>query len=166
MKTKIAYILVTLIAVTVLGGGSAFAQRSHMSVLDRIEGINLTGEQRVKLEASEIDHRKKMIRFRADLAIANLEKHSLLKDKNFKREAVQEQIKKIMAIKTDMQMARLDNQDLLRQVLTDDQWKLFKEQLRKSKGKRMGKKHLGKKRHHRRMQGDCEFGGRGMAMDE
>lgn len=166
MKTKTAYILVTLIALTVLGGGTAFAQRSFISVLDRIEGINLTGEQREKLETTELAHHKKMIRFRADLAIAKLEKHTLLKKKDFKKETVQEQIKKIMAVKTDMQMERLENHDLLRRVLTDDQWKLFKEERNKKEGRRMGKNRRGMGPHHGREMRGCGFGGPGMGMDE
>lgn len=144
MKTKITYILVTFITVTVLGNGAAFAQNPFALKHDKSVEINLTEDQKSKLESGRLALRKQMIRFRADLAAANLEKSAMMKDKAFTKAAVQEQIKKIMAIKTDMQMAKLDNHDLIRRVLTDDQWKPFIEMLSKNTDRKMMKKHLGK----------------------
>ncbi len=167
MKTKTAYILAAFFVVTILGSGAAFAERSFMRVLEGIDGIDLTEAQREKLENAEIDHRKKMIRFRADLSIAELEEHTLMKNKDFDKAAVQEQIKKIGTVKTGMRMARLDNHDLLRQVLTDDQWKQFMGALRAGKGRHGGRKHfgggMGFERHFgKRM--NCPFAGKGLKM--
>ncbi len=169
MKTKKTYILAALIVVSVLGSGTAFAKRSFMSVLDKTEGITLTETQRERLETAELEHRKQMIRLRADLSIARLEKHNLLKEKDFKKDAVLTQINKIVAVEKGIQTARLDNHDLIRKVLTDEQWKKYTEELGKHRGGKKGKGHFagkGPRKGGRRQMsghGNCPFGGKGQA---
>ncbi len=134
MKTKKHYIVIAVFAIVTLGAGVALAKRSCWSMLDNLKGIELTDAQRTKLEAKQTGHQKKMIQLRADLSVARLEKQKMMKGRNFKKEKVEKQIKKMMAVKTDMQMARLDALADLRTVFTDEQWEVFS-------------KHMGKRGH-------------------
>ena len=124
MKTKVTYMVVGIITMAFLGISPVFAQ-GVCSRVGMIPGMTLNDAQKAKLQASDLEHRKKMIRLHADFAVAELEKDNLIKDKNFKKDAVEKQIHKIMVIKTDMELEKLSEINDLRTVLTDDQWKLF-----------------------------------------
>jgi hypothetical protein len=124
MKTKVTCMVVGIITMTLLGISPVFAQ-GVCSRIDMIPGIILNDAQKAKLQASDLEHQKKMIRLHADFAVAELEKDNLIKDKNFKKDAVEKKIHKIMAVKTDMELEKLSEINDLRTVLTDDQWKIF-----------------------------------------
>lgn len=172
MKTGKFYMILAIIAILTLGTGVAFAERPCFSALNNLPGIDLTKDQKAKLEAKEIEHRKKMIRLRSDLSIAKLEKQNMMKNRNFKKEGVSKQIKKITGIKNGMQMAKLDVMVDLRDTLTDEQWETF----RNSKGKKgcgsFGKKggHHGKKfkdgKYYGRGKGGCPYYDKAMNMED
>ncbi len=125
MKTKISFIVVSVFMMVALGAGIALAKRSCFSVIANLPDLELKNDQKARLEKKETEHCKKMIRLRADLSIAKLEKKKLITDKNFKASAVRKQIEKIMSVKRDIQMARLDALTEIRDVLTDEQWTGF-----------------------------------------
>lgn len=125
MKSKRALIMIGIFAFLILGAGYVFAQGTCLSYVDRIPGITLADAQKAKLGAKEADFRKKMIQLRADHAVARVDKDEALKNKNFKKDDVQKQIRKIMDIETEMEITRLNAMDELRTVLTDEQWALF-----------------------------------------
>lgn len=131
MKTRKHFIVIAVFAMVTLGAGVVLAKRPCWSMMDNLKGIELTDEQRTKLEAKQSDHQKKIIQLRADLSVARLEKQEMMKDRNFKKEKVEKQIKKMMAVKTDMQMARLDALADLRTILTDEQWDVFRNNMGK-----------------------------------
>lgn len=137
MKTKLTYIIITAVALVTLGTGVALAWGSCYSKIDRIPGITLDDKQRAALNAKEDEHQKAMIRLKADFDIARVEKQALLKNKEFNKKDVQKQIDKMGGIKAEMQKAKLDALDNVRQILTDEQWALFNDA--------MGKKGYGKK---------------------
>jgi len=140
--------VMAVVMMMALGAGTAVAGRSCFSVVSNLPGLKLTNEQETKLSKTETEHCKKMIRMRAELSVAKLEKQVMLRDKNFKEEAVQKQIKKIMDIKTDMQMARLAALTELRNVLTDEQWEQFSSYVGKRGGGSYCKKCFGCGRQH------------------
>ncbi len=122
MKTRTIYVVFAAIMMVALGVGAAFAERPCFSVLENLSGLNLTTDQKTKLEEKQMPHCKKMIRLRVDLFIEKLEKNKMVRDRNFNREAVQKQIEKIMDMTRNMQMAKLDALADVRDVLTDEQW--------------------------------------------
>lgn len=125
MKAKLTYMIIGITAVMMIGLGQAYARGTCFSMLDRIPGITLDDSQKATLETKETDYRKKMIRLKADYAVARVDKETLMKDKNFKKDQVEKQIRKMMDIETNIEMARLEALDELRKVLTDEQWKTF-----------------------------------------
>jgi len=143
MKSKRIYMLAGILTLMVLGLGQAYAQGTCLSFIDRIPGITLDDAQKTTISAKETEQRKKMIQLKADHELALLDKDALLKDKNFKKDAVEKQVRKIMAIESDMEMAKLDGLDELRKVLTDEQWAMFSKHMGQ-RGPGMGKHCMGK----------------------
>ena len=129
MKTRTSYIIVAVIMMVAFGVGNALAERPCFSMMDNLSGLKLTDDQKAKLEKNQTAHCKKMIRLRADLSIAKLEKQKMIAHKNFKEDAVRKQLGKVMDVKRDMQMARLDALTELRDVLNDEQWVAFSSNL-------------------------------------
>ncbi len=125
MKTKNSYIVIAVFMMVVLGAGIVFAKGSCLCAVTNLPGLELKSDQKAKLEKQQTEHCKKMIRLRADLSIAKLEKQKIIADRNFNEDAVRKQIEKIIAVKRDMQMARLNALTEIRDVLTDEQWLEF-----------------------------------------
>lgn len=126
MKSKLTTIFTIILSFLVLGTGVVFAQGTCLSKVDRIPGITLDEAQKTALESKDAEYKKKMIRLKADHAVARVDKDEALKDRNFKKDAVKKQIRKIMDIETEMEITRLDALDELRSILTDEQWEAFK----------------------------------------
>lgn len=125
MKTTIRLIMIAIMALFVAGVAQAYAQSSCLTMVERIPGITLDDAQKASLSDKEADHRKKMIRLRADHQVARVDKQNLIKDRNFKKDAVKKQILSMVDIKKEKELARLDALDDLRKILTDDQWAVF-----------------------------------------
>jgi hypothetical protein len=125
MKTTIRLIMIATLALFVAGVAQAYAQMTCFTMVERIPGITLDDTQRAALSDKEADHRKKMIQLRADYQVARVDKQNLIKDRNFKKDAVKKQILSMVDIKKEKELARLDALDDLRKVLTDDQWAVF-----------------------------------------
>jgi Spy/CpxP family protein refolding chaperone len=168
MKSRMTYMVAGILTLLVFSAGSVFAFGSCLSRVDMIKGITLTDAQKTKLQAMDTDHKKKMIKLHSDMATANVEKDALLKDKNFKKDAVEKQIRKIMAIRTDIEMEKLSTVNDLRTVLTDDQWKIFADHMGSmamcGKGGMMGMGMMCERDGGPSMCGKGKHGGRGMGM--
>ncbi len=139
-------IVAILTAMTLLCGGTAFAKRSSVDAIGNIEGINLTEGQKVKLEKNDNDHRTAMSAYKSELAAATFEKNTLVRNKDFKKAAVEEKIRKIMSIRTAMEMSKLEKRLGIRGILTSTQWRLLNEHLYRGGGMKLMQKHSGKKR--------------------
>jgi Spy/CpxP family protein refolding chaperone len=125
MKKRLSYIITGIVAVALIGSGFAFAQSKGLSILEGIPGINLDDAQTAKLQAKDVEHQKKMIKLRADHQIARVDVDNLLKDRNFKKDTAEKQIRNMMGIETDMELERLAQLHELRGVLTEAQWKVY-----------------------------------------
>lgn len=125
MKKRLSYIITGIAAVALIGSGFAFAQSKGLTILEGIPGITLDAAQKTTLDAKDVEHQKKMIKLRADHQIARVDVDNLLKDKNFKKDAAEKQIRNMMAIETDMELERLAQLHELRGVLTEAQWKVY-----------------------------------------
>jgi Spy/CpxP family protein refolding chaperone len=149
MKNKINYIMITVFTLVTLCAFSAMAKEPcpvapdntkkiemKRGMPDKFMDMELTAEQNDKMDKMMTDHRKKMIRLRADLEIARIDKMEMIKDRNFQKDKLQKQVKKIMAIETNMEMARIDMLAQARTILTDEQWKVFSD---RQKHRRHGK---------------------------
>lgn len=125
MKKRLTYITVAVAAFALIGSGLVYAQSRGLSILEGIPGITLDEGQRTKLQARDAEHQKAMIKLHADHKIARVDLEAILKDRNFKKDAAEKQIRKVMAIETDMELNRLERIHELRGVLTEAQWKVY-----------------------------------------
>ena len=125
MKTRLYSAVIGIVAVAFLGAGIAFAQPACVSFIEKIPGITLDDAQKAKLQTKDVEHQKKMIRLQADHQVARVETNNLMKNRNFKKDAAEKQIRTMMAIETDMELERLQALHEMRGVLTDAQWKAF-----------------------------------------
>ena len=125
MKSKLSYMLAAVVAMAVIGSGFVYAQSRGLSILEGIPGITLDEAQKAKLQARDAEHQKAMIKLHADHKIARVDLEAILKDRSFKKDAAEKQIRKVMAIETDMELNRLEKIHELRGVLTEAQWKVY-----------------------------------------
>ncbi len=125
MKKRLSYMMAAVAAFALIGSGLVYAQSRGLSILEGIPGITLDEGQRAKLQAKDAEHQKTMIRLNADQRVARVDLEAIMKDRNFKKDAAEKQIRKVMAIETDMELNRLEKIHELRGVLTEAQWKVF-----------------------------------------
>ncbi len=157
MKKKLSLVMfVAMFTMFTIGIGWACNRQQKAPLFKNLSGLNLTEKQTAKLETKKMDHCKKMIQLKANLAIAKLEKQKMIKDRNFKSEEVKKQIEKIMDIKTEMQMAKLEVLAKLSDILTDDQWKQFSTMITKRGRGSYGKNNFEGGRHSRG-RGHCRW---------
>ena len=93
----------------------------------RLAALDLTDEQKTKLEAIHERSARKNIQSRADIQIARLDLRKLLRADNPDRRAIESQIDKVSSMQAAMQKANLGAMFEARSVLTDAQRKKLKE---------------------------------------
>lgn len=93
----------------------------------RLAALDLTDEQKTKLEAIHERSQRKNIQSRADIQIARLDLRKLLRADNPDRRAIESQIDKVSSMQATMQKANLGAMFEARSVLTDAQRKKLQE---------------------------------------
>lgn len=91
------------------------------------EELKLTDEQKEAFHRLRLDYDKMVVKKTADVRTAEVDLATLLGKDEPDRQAIEEQVKTIGAIKEDMMMARIDSLLKLRGVLTKDQYGKFRE---------------------------------------
>ena len=161
MTKKTIYTIIALFSIVSLVTVSAFAEGKRFN-RNRMQAnctqLNLTDDQKVQFDKNRADQRKEMIRIHSKISIAKIEMHEMVKDKTFNKDDVKVQIEKIINLKSEMELTKLDSMDKMRTILTDEQWELFSEMFGKKRGKAFrGKRSEG--RHHRGNFGNGRFYG-------
>jgi Spy/CpxP family protein refolding chaperone len=100
-------------------------------MMERMHGmarqLDLSREQRDKIEAIRDRQQRQMIRQRADLATARLDLKRLLREERIDRVAVNRQIDALARLRADMAKARIGTMLEIRDVLTPDQRQKMRE---------------------------------------
>ncbi|MCW5785415.1 MAG: periplasmic heavy metal sensor [Nitrospirales bacterium] len=91
------------------------------------EELKLTDEQKEAFHRLRLDYDKMVVKKTADVRTAEVDLATLLGKDEPDRQAIEEQVKAIGAIKEDMMMARIDSLLKLRSVLSKDQYGKFRE---------------------------------------
>lgn len=111
-----------------MGGHGMGMGRGHgMRFAMRLHALDLTDDQKTKIEAIHDRAMRKNIQSRADLKIVQLDLHKLLRADNPDRRAVEAQIDKLSAMQTAMHKAHLGVMFEARSLLTDAQKKQLQE---------------------------------------
>lgn len=89
------------------------------------EQLNLTDQQKIKLDELRIKHQEQMIDFRAELDKARLEMQKLRKSDKLNRSDVINQTKKMSSIINKIAEARANHMMDMYEMLTDEQRKIW-----------------------------------------
>lgn len=89
------------------------------------EQLNLTDQQKIKLDELRIKHQEQMIDFRAELDKARLEMQKLRKSDKLNRSDVINQTKKMSSIRNKIAEARANHMMDMYEMLTDEQRKIW-----------------------------------------
>ena len=138
--TKRMSLAITL-AVLLLIPTVLFAQMGGMKG-DRMhcaKGLDLTAEQKVKMEKLKLEHKLAGVDVRAEQAALRLEMKKEMMKEEPSRKALEKYAKSLAANREKMQMMRIDHLLDVRKVLNAEQWKIFVEHHYDRKG-RMGER--------------------------
>ncbi len=116
-KRSLAIIISLVFMLTAVSFAQGHSKRG--SILDK---LNLTEKQQISLSEIKTEQKKDKITIRAKISLAKVEMGEILKDKDFSNSKVKSQIKKIMNLKTDMELSKLNSIDKIRNILTVEQW--------------------------------------------
>jgi Spy/CpxP family protein refolding chaperone len=91
--------------------------------LDHADKLGLSEDQMSKIKPIHRELQKKMIRFDADIKIAQIEMKEIMGIKDFDLEKATAQVKKIEDLKTAQHIEMLKSMKEVRSILTDEQFK-------------------------------------------
>lgn len=85
------------------------------------EGMSLTTEQEQKLQTLKVNHKKDWIRLKAEVDMANVDLHQVLKNEKAKLADIEAEFNKLHALKTKLYMASIKAKRDAKAVLSDEQ---------------------------------------------
>ena len=110
------------------GGMSSTHPGKHQSAADFIkhilkfkEGMSLTAEQEQKLHALKTEYKRTRIRMKADVDLANIDLHEILKNEKASLSEIEAELTKLHALKTKLYMASIKAKRDAKAVLSDEQ---------------------------------------------
>ncbi|NKB81079.1 MAG: hypothetical protein GKS05_04145 [Nitrospirales bacterium] len=109
-------------------GGGAHQNASHFikHVLKFKEGMAITESQAQQLNGINANFKRTKIQTEADVKLANLDLHELLKNEQADLSAIESKLKKVHMLKADLYMASIKAKREAKAVLTDEQRKRMK----------------------------------------
>lgn len=100
----------------------------HQSAADFIkhilkfkEGMSLTAEQEQKLHALKTEYKRTRIRMKADVDLANIDLHEVLKNEKASLSEIEAELTKLHGLKTKLYMASIKAKRDAKAVLSDEQ---------------------------------------------
>ncbi|MCA9472544.1 MAG: Spy/CpxP family protein refolding chaperone [Nitrospirales bacterium] len=114
------------------GHGSSLNYGTHMGphqsasefiehVLKFKDGMAITDEQAAKLRSVETEFKKEKIKMKAEVELANLDLHELLKNEESSLSDIEAKLKNVHNLEADLLMASIKAKREARAVLTDEQ---------------------------------------------
>ena len=107
-------------------GGHQSASEFIQHVLKFKEGMAITDEQETKLKGLETAFKKTRIKMKAEVELANLDLHELLKKEESRLSDIESKLKNVHTLKADLLMASIKTKRDAKAVLTDEQRKRMK----------------------------------------
>lgn len=128
MKNTIIAFLSIFFVLAIITDASAQNRKEMMHKFQKMqEQLNLTDQQKTKIEDLRLKHQEQMIDMRAELNKARLENHKLRKSEKLNRSDLLNQTKKMNAIKNKIAEARANHKMDVYELLTADQRKTWNE---------------------------------------
>ena len=109
-------------------GGGAHQNASHFiqHVLKFKDGMGITDSQAQQLNGINANFKRTKIQTEADVKLANLDLHELLKNEQADMSAIESKLKQVHMLKADLYMASIKAKREAKAVLTDEQRKRMK----------------------------------------
>ncbi len=139
-----------------IGGGSHGPHQSASKFIDHIlkfkDGMGITDDQAAKLQAIKTDFKKTKIKMKAEIQLASVDLHDLLRDDKGSLNDVEAKLKDLYDTRAGMYFASVKASRDAKAVLTDEQrarMKTVHDRINAYKGTGMGTKgHPGGYKHH------------------
>lgn len=129
MKNTIIAFLTVIFVIAMVTDVNAQKRKDMRQNFQRIhEQLNLTDQQKTKLEDIRLKHQEQMIDMRSELEKARLENQKLRNSEKLNRSDVLNQTKKMNTIKNKIAEARTNHKMDVYELLTDEQRKIWKDQ--------------------------------------
>lgn len=126
MKNTLIGLLTVIFIFLIVTDVNAQKRREMRENQGRVhEQLNLTDQQKIKLDELRIKHQEQMIDFRAELDKARLEMQKLRKSDKLNRSDVINQTKKMSSIINKIAEARANHMMDMYEMLTDEQRKIW-----------------------------------------
>ncbi|MGC8896905.1 MAG: Spy/CpxP family protein refolding chaperone [Bacteroidota bacterium] len=100
------------------------------AVADVIKKLNLTDEQKKEIEKLRFDFQKQQVAQQAKIHTAQIELRELLSEDNPDRAAIQKKVDEIARLRVQSAMDRFDHWQAVKKILTPEQQKIWREELR------------------------------------
>ncbi|MFN0157994.1 MAG: Spy/CpxP family protein refolding chaperone [Bacteroidota bacterium] len=110
------------------------------------EKLNLSEDQESKVEKLRTDHLKKMVQLRAKAQEARIDLKALHRTDNPDKDAIETAIRNISGLKLEMSLAQSRHHFAVREILTPEQRKVFKDHRGQRGGRDDHQRHM-QKRH-------------------
>lgn len=125
-----------------MGMGHMDGMGDHMGMcLDQADKLGLTDEQVKKMTPIHREMKKKQIKFKADISIAELEHFEIMEVKDFDLEKADASVKKIADMKVAQHLDMLKSMKEVRSILTAEQFQKMKKLMPMNKAaKKPGKR--------------------------
>ncbi len=114
-------------------GPPARAGRPAVRALHRqalMEKLNLTDAQKKQLDAMRTEMQKKSVEVRGKIQLARIDLRDLMHADDPDRTAIRKKLDEIASLRTQQQLARIDHWFDVRKILTPEQQKIWKSDLR------------------------------------
>ncbi len=147
MKRK----LLLLMTAVIMLGSTAYAQRGPSGIF---EDLNLTDDQQQRIDDLRYQHRKAMIKRKAELEEAKLEFRRIMRNVEIDEKAALERHNKMSSLKAEMAQSKVKQKLAIRKVLNKEQTeKLLK--ARRGKERSRGHGSRGERPRHGMKHGEC-----------
>ncbi len=138
MQRELKRLIVPILVLTMALPSFAQAGKSKMQRGNMLDELNLTQEQETQMKELRYSHEKNMIDLEAKLKRVQLDLKKLERADEPNKKKIHAQIEKVGSARVAVQKARADQQLEIRKVLTEEQYKIFRKNMR-GKGARDGK---------------------------
>lgn len=126
--------LIMLFSLSALAQPMSGPGNRGMGPMKMMEKLNLTPEQEKQMQDLRFKHEAKMIDLRADLQTERLDLRKLMSAEEPNVKKIHGQIEKVGVVEVNIEKARFDQRLAVRNILTEEQRKLFRDGARNCDG--------------------------------
>ena len=133
---RVQYMIIALL-LTLAASGPSFGQMGGpppREPMDYKSSLGLSDEQWARLKPLQLEYKKSTIMEEAKIRVAEAELYDLTDNRNFDTAKVEEKLKEIEALKTQLAVTRYESLKKTGAILTDAQYEKLLQMVRMSRG--------------------------------